>query len=55
MGKLMTVDEVAEYLGKPKSWIYTNWKPESIPFRKIGNQLRCRPSDLERWIDQQAA
>ena len=55
MVKLMTVSEVAEYLGKPLSWVYGNWKTEGIPFKRIGNQLRCRPNDLELWIDSQAA
>ncbi|MEU9191865.1 helix-turn-helix domain-containing protein [Streptomyces hundungensis] len=51
----MTVDDVAEYLVRPRSWVYSNWKREGIPFRKVGQALRCRPSDLERWIDRQAA
>ncbi|MFB1041471.1 helix-turn-helix domain-containing protein [Streptomyces chrestomyceticus] len=52
--KLMTVDEVAEYLTVTRSWVYDNWKREEIPFRKIGQALRCRPNDLELWIDRQA-
>ncbi|MFD4905023.1 helix-turn-helix domain-containing protein [Kitasatospora purpeofusca] len=49
----MSVEDVAKHLQKPRSWVYGNWRRERIPFRKIGNQLRCRPSDLERWIDSQ--
>ncbi|MGC2998604.1 hypothetical protein ACPF8X_09520 [Streptomyces sp. G35A] len=37
--KLMTVDEVANYLNKPRSWVYGNWKAEQIPFRKVGQSL----------------
>ncbi|MEU9126615.1 helix-turn-helix domain-containing protein [Kitasatospora sp. NPDC048540] len=51
----MDVADVAEYLQKPESWVYGNWRRREIPFKKIGNQLRCRPADLERWIDRQAA
>ncbi|WP_431041416.1 helix-turn-helix domain-containing protein [Streptomyces sp. P1-3] len=53
--KLMTVSEVAEYLNKPRSWVYSNWQREKIPFRKVGQALRCRPSDLEKWLDEQTA
>ncbi|MEU5306019.1 helix-turn-helix domain-containing protein [Streptomyces noursei] len=49
----MTLDEVANYLNKPKGWVYGNWKAVGIPFRHVGNQLRCRPSDLENWLDAQ--
>ncbi|MFD7549879.1 helix-turn-helix domain-containing protein [Streptomyces sp. NPDC059816] len=49
----MTVDDVAEYLNKPRSWVYGNWKTEQIPFRKVGQALRCRMSDLDSWLDEQ--
>ncbi|MFJ4791913.1 helix-turn-helix domain-containing protein [Kitasatospora purpeofusca] len=49
----MTVDDVANYLHKPRSWVYSQWKHEGIPFRKVGQSLRCRPNDLESWLDQQ--
>ncbi|MBJ3810866.1 helix-turn-helix domain-containing protein [Streptomyces flavofungini] len=49
----MTVNDVAEFLSKPRSWVYDNWKREEIPFRRVGQSLRCRPRDLEKWLDQQ--
>lgn len=55
MTKLMTVIDVAAYLGVPKSWVYDNWKREEIPFLKIGQGLRCRPNDLDRWLDARGA
>ncbi|MGA4849270.1 helix-turn-helix domain-containing protein [Streptomyces sp. G5(2025)] len=51
----MTVDDVAEYLNVPDHWVYSNWKRRGIPFRKVGQSLRCRPSDLDRWLDAQGA
>ncbi|MFF5449217.1 helix-turn-helix domain-containing protein [Streptomyces sp. NPDC012888] len=51
--KLMTLDDVAPYLGKPRSWVYGNWRKEGVPFRKVGQSLRCRPADLEKWLDRQ--
>ncbi|GHF63758.1 hypothetical protein GCM10010218_51440 [Streptomyces mashuensis] len=53
MTKLMTVGDVADYLSVPKSWVYDNWKRQTIPFRKVGQSLRCRPADLEKWFDRQ--
>jgi excisionase family DNA binding protein len=51
---LLTVDQVARYLGKPKSTLYA-WRsrgqgPRAI---RVGNVLRYRYSDVERWLDEQ--
>ncbi|RLV09052.1 helix-turn-helix domain-containing protein [Streptomyces griseocarneus] len=51
----MNVDEVADYLGVPKSWVYGNWRSREIPFKKVGQGLRCRPGDLEKWFEAQEA
>ncbi|MFC5655342.1 helix-turn-helix domain-containing protein [Streptomyces nogalater] len=51
----MTVGDVADYLNKPVSWVYSNHKREGIPFKKVGQSLRCRPADLDRWLDEQGA
>ncbi|GAA2443018.1 helix-turn-helix domain-containing protein [Streptomyces mauvecolor] len=53
MSRLLTIDDVAEALNVPKHWVYDNHKREGIPFKKIGQKLRCRPNDLDRWIGQQ--
>ncbi|MGW7823434.1 helix-turn-helix domain-containing protein [Streptomyces puniciscabiei] len=55
MTKLMTVGDAAEYLNKPRSWVYENWRNEKIPFRKVGQSLRCRPADLDCWLDDREA
>ncbi|MFE0680660.1 helix-turn-helix domain-containing protein [Streptomyces sp. NPDC058961] len=51
----MSPDDVAKYLAKPKSWVYGNWRSQSLPFKKVGNSLRCRPADLNEWLDQQTS
>lgn len=48
---MLSVDDVAAYLRKPRSWVYGNWRAVGIPFKRVGSQLRCRPADLERWLD----
>jgi excisionase family DNA binding protein len=51
---LLTVDQLAEWLGKPKATLYA-WRsrgqgPRAI---RVGNVLRYRRSEIERWLDQQ--
>ncbi|MFJ7907532.1 helix-turn-helix domain-containing protein [Kitasatospora sp. NPDC096204] len=48
---MLSVDDVASFLRKPRSWVYGNWRQQRIPFKRVGNQLRCRPVDLETWLD----
>lgn len=51
---LLSPDDVAKYLAKPKSWVYGNWRSQEIPFKRVGNALRCRLADLNEWLDRQA-
>ncbi|MFJ5066558.1 helix-turn-helix domain-containing protein [Kitasatospora sp. NPDC088556] len=48
---MLSVADVAAYLQKPRGWVYNNWRAEGIPFKRVGNQLRCRSTDLEKWVD----
>ncbi|WP_438291774.1 helix-turn-helix domain-containing protein [Streptomyces sp. HUAS TT7] len=51
--KMMTIDDVADYLTKPKHWVYDNHSRLNMPFKKIGQALRIRPADLDKWVDAQ--
>lgn len=53
--KLMDIQQVADYLGIPKSRVYDNWKAWEIPFFKVGQQLRCDPADFKNWVEKQKA
>ncbi|SBT38661.1 transcriptional regulator, AlpA family [Micromonospora auratinigra] len=49
---LLTIDELAAWLGKPKNTLYA-WHsrgkgPRAI---RVGNTLRWRRSEVERWLD----
>jgi Predicted transcriptional regulator len=49
---LLTIDDVAGWLGKPKNTLYA-WHsrgkgPRAI---RVGNTLRYRRSEVERWLD----
>ena len=50
---LMTVPDVAAYLNVKVSWVYDHRR--DLPFFKVGNQLRARRTDLDRWLNQQKA
>ena len=49
---LLTVDEVARWLGKPKATLYA-WRTRGLVPRaiRVGNVLRYRRSEVERWLD----
>ncbi len=56
MDNLMTVEAVAEYLGVPKATLY-GWSSRGLGPRryKVGKYLRYRRSNVDAWVDQQAA
>jgi excisionase family DNA binding protein len=53
--RLLTVEEVAHWLGKPKATLYV-WRTRGLGPRgiKVGNALRYRRQDVEAWLEQHA-
>jgi excisionase family DNA binding protein len=54
--KLLTIDDLSDYLGVPKGTLY-QWRtkgygPAGI---RVGKYLRYRPDDVDAWIDRQGA
>lgn len=48
---LMGVAELAKYLGGvSKDWIYQRTANNEIPFIKIGQLIKFRQSDIDRWL-----
>jgi excisionase family DNA binding protein len=49
---LLTVDQVARWLGKPKATLYA-WRTRGLGPKaiRVGNVLRYRRSEVERWLD----
>lgn len=45
------VDELAEYLAVPSSWIYDNHARLDLPALKLGRHLRFRASDVDAWLE----
>lgn len=50
---LLTIDELAERLRVPKSWIYSRTRisgPGTIPRLKVGKYLRFSLQDVLNWL-----
>ncbi len=53
--RLMTVNELADYLAVEPAWIYNNHRALGIPSRKVGGSLRFRLSEVDRWLDRECS
>jgi len=51
MNKLMTLEEVANYLSLSKDTIYRMANSAKIPASKAGSQWRFRKEDVDQWLD----
>jgi len=49
---LMTVEQVAAYLGIKHRTIYDKVQRETIPFTRVGGLLRFRKADIDAWLDE---
>ena len=45
----LTAQGVADRWKKPVSWVYANWQRLGIPAIKLGQAVRFRAADIERW------
>jgi excisionase family DNA binding protein len=52
MGKIMTVEEVSEFLQVHPSTVYRLLKRHVIPAFKLGSDWRFNQESIERWIKQ---
>ena len=49
--KIMTLEEVAEYLRLKPQTIYTWAQEKKIPAAKIGKEWRFKKSMIDRWFN----
>lgn len=49
--RLWTVEQCADYLAKPPSWVYGNWTRMRMPAIRVGRCVRFRPAEIEEWLD----
>ncbi len=56
LDRLLTVEDLAEYLDVPVSTVYA-WRycRQGPPGSRVGRHLRLRWSDVERWIRDRIA
>jgi len=50
--KLLTPKELSAFTSLRLSTIYSLSYKRKLPFIKLGNRLRFRQSDVERWVKQ---
>ena len=51
LDRLLTVQELANYVGVPVSTIYAwRYHGQGPPGFRVGRHLRYRDSDVQRWI-----
>ncbi|MGH8924013.1 MAG: helix-turn-helix domain-containing protein [Acidimicrobiia bacterium] len=54
LDRLLTVDDLAEYLDVPVATIYSwRYRRQGPPGFRVGRHLRFRQSDVEDWIVKQ--
>jgi len=56
MKKLFGVNELAEVLGVPPSWVYARTRlkgPDSIPCLRVGKYLKFKLDEVMDWLKSQ--
>lgn len=47
--KFANIDETAEFLGVPRSWLYDRTRRNAIPMRRIGKYVRFDLDEIDGW------
>ena len=53
--RLIGVNELAEFLGVPSSWIYTRTRetgPDTIPRLRVGKYVKFRIDEVMDWLNK---
>jgi len=53
--RLITVDELAAYLGVSKKTVYGCWRQWGLTACKVGRHLRFRERHVEEWLQSREA
>jgi excisionase family DNA binding protein len=56
--KLLNVDQLADRLNVPKSWVYARTRetgPEAIPKIKLGRYCRFDEKQVSKWLERHAS
>jgi excisionase family DNA binding protein len=52
--RLLTVDELAEYLRVDRSTVYRFIRDGELPYVTVGTRVRFRRIDIEMYLERQA-
>ena len=52
--KLLNVNEIAELLRVPKSWIYSRTSTDEMPHIHVGRYVRFEASEVLGWLKDQS-
>lgn len=52
VNKLWTIEELMEFLGVTRSWVYKKTFAKEIPFIKVGRHLRFVESRILEWLSE---
>jgi excisionase family DNA binding protein len=50
MSSLLTAQDVADLLGVPPSWVYSQTRAGLIPTVRLGRYYRYRAEAIQEWI-----
>lgn len=50
--EIMTAEDLAEYLGFSKNWVYRKAEAGEIPATRLGNRWRFKRSVIDRWLEE---
>ena len=53
--KLLSIEELAELLGVPKSWIYRRTSLGEIPYLKLGRYVKFDLDQVTAWVEEKQA
>jgi len=52
MNKLLSFNDVKEYFNISQPTLYRLMNRGKIPFHKVGNSIRFRPEDVEKYLEE---
>jgi excisionase family DNA binding protein len=50
--KLLTAEEIAEFLNVPVTWVRESTRSGAMPCVRLGRYVRFDLDDVERWLEE---
>lgn len=52
MDGLLSIDDLSQLLGVPKSWLYERTRTGQIPHLKLGKYIRFELKAVQAWLEE---